>query len=116
MTRVHRRGVQFDVVLRNNGTVWLAHLDGPYWRHHGIVCHWQRDATPRIVFVTLHDGIFPPHGDNSPPGTSRRLTRPEAIEAAVDRWVALNADELPPADPAAERTNNMTAATAEAPS
>lgn len=107
MTRVHRGGVEFDVVLRNNDTVWLAHLEAPHWRHHGTVCRYQRTRTHRLVLVQLHSGIFPELHDH--PGEPRLLTREEAMKAVVDRWVSLNPDKLPP-QAAAESTDTATSA------
>ena len=94
MTTVRRAGVEFEVTLRRSGTVRLRHRDGDKMIDHGDICRWERVPTHRIVFVRLHDGIFPPITDGDRPPTRTETPIGSAPGCVVDQWLHTHRSRL----------------------
>lgn len=91
MSTVRRDGVEFEVTLRRSGAVRLRHRDGDAMVDHGDVCRWESIPTPRIAFVRLFDGIFPPRApEDRPPPVGTEPPRQSAPGYVVDKWLAVN--------------------------
>lgn len=88
MSVVRRDGIEFEVTLRRSGTVRLRHRDGDTMVDHGDVCRWERIPSPKIAFVRLYDGIFPPLTAEFRPSPLRtEPPRQSAPGWVVDQWL-----------------------------